>query len=136
MARRRGISVRQSGDFKRLERFLSRSSNFDDWLVKRLRIYGLNGVKRLQEATPKASGKTALRWHYRVEKDIHGNLTLSFYNDMTSKSAPNTVALLVYGHATRNGKWVEGRDFVNPVTDPIFAEIQDEIRREVKDIGD
>ena len=135
MAGRSGVVVKQRGDFKRFKRFLSKSQDFDSWLIKRLRIYGIRGVKMLQEATPKATGKTALRWHYGVKKGKNGELSLVFYNNVTSKSAPNTVALLVYGHATRNGKWVAGRDFVTPVIDPIFSEIQDEIKREVTTIG-
>ena len=135
MARKTGFSVRQRGDFKRIKRFLSRTAEWDSWLIKQLKTIGNDGVTALREATPKSSGKTALRWSYEIRRDRHGNLTLSFQNESTSKNAPNIIALLVYGHATKNGKWVEGRDFVTPAIDPIFAKVQELIRREAEHIG-
>ena len=35
------------------------------------------------------------------------------------------------GHGTRNGGWVEGRDYINPAIQPIFDEMAKEAWREV-----
>ena len=39
--------------------------------------------------------------------------------------------ILQYGHGTRNGGWVEGRDYINPAIWPIFDKIANEAWREV-----
>ena len=39
--------------------------------------------------------------------------------------------ILQYGHATRNGGWVQGRDYINPAIQPIFDKIADAAWKEV-----
>jgi hypothetical protein len=42
------------------------------------------------------------------------------------------VAILIqYGHATRNGGYVQGIDFINPALRPLFDKIAREVWREV-----
>ena len=41
------------------------------------------------------------------------------------------VILLQYGHATREGTYIEGTDFINPAMKEIFESIADEAWREV-----
>ena len=40
-------------------------------------------------------------------------------------------AIIQYGHATRNGSWVEGRDYINPAMRPIFDQIANDMWKEV-----
>ena len=42
--------------------------------------------------------------------------------------------ILQYGHATGNGGWVEGRDYINPALQPIFDELTKEAWKEVSSI--
>ena len=39
--------------------------------------------------------------------------------------------ILQYGHGTRNGGWVQGRDYINPAIQPIFDEIVKSAWKEV-----
>ena len=39
--------------------------------------------------------------------------------------------ILQYGHATKNGHWVEGIDYINPAIRPIFEAIADNAWKEV-----
>ena len=40
--------------------------------------------------------------------------------------------ILQYGHATGNGGYVEGVDYINPALRPIFDKIAEEAWKEVK----
>jgi hypothetical protein len=43
------------------------------------------------------------------------------------------IAILIqYGHGTRNGGYVQGRDYINPVMRPIFDKIVNDVWEEVK----
>lgn len=96
-----------------------------------LKKYGELGVQRLAEATPKATGKTSQSWSYEIQRS--GNdYTLTWNNSNIAEWVP-VVILLQYGHGTRGGTWVEGRDFINPAIRPIFEELSRELRREVSD---
>lgn len=83
--------------------------------------YGREGVEALSAATPTDTGETASAWSYRIESNPHGAV-ISFYNSNVENGV-SVAILLQYGHATRNGGWVEGRDYINPALRPIFDKI-------------
>lgn len=121
------ISFSSKGDFKSTTKFLKKISekSYYNKLVK----YGKKGVQALAEATPKDSGKTAESWGYVIE-DNPGNLKIYWVNGNINKYV-NIAIILQYGHGTRNGGWVEGRDYINPAIQPIFDEIAESIWKEV-----
>lgn len=113
------IIFRQKGNFKNTERFLKRASRFN--LEQILDRYGREGVKALQEATPKDTGLTANSWYYKVTKTSE-RITITWSNSNIQNGVPIAV-ILQYGHATRNGGYVEGIDYINPAMKPIFDRI-------------
>lgn len=92
-----------------------------------LEHYGRIGVEALSRATPVDTGKTASMWRYEIEERANSTV-LSFHNDNVSNHI-NIALILNYGHATRNGGWVEGREYIDPAIQPIFEEIARKLRR-------
>ena len=121
------ISFRQKGDFSKLTRYLERVKNVVK--IGDLDKYGREGVAALSSATPIDSGLTASSWYYKIEH-TNGSATISFHNSNIQNGVPIAV-ILQYGHGTRNGGWVQGRDYINPAIQPIFDEIVNEAWREV-----
>lgn len=121
------ITFRQKGDFSKLTRFLERAKEAVH--LGDLDKYGRQGVAALSSATPVDSGLTAESWYYEIEnKD--GSAIITFNNSNIQNGVPIAI-ILQYGHGTRNGGWVEGRDYINPAIQPIFDEIANEAWREV-----
>lgn len=121
------ISFRQKGDFSELSSFLERAKEtikFGD-----LDKYGREGVAALQSATPVDTGLTAKSWHYEIIRTKE-SVSISFNNSNIQNGVPIAV-ILQYGHGTRNGGWVEGRDYINPAIQPIFDRIANEAWKEV-----
>ena len=121
------ISFRQKGDFSRLTRFLERAKQVVH--LGDLDKYGREGVAALASATPVESGLTAASWYYEV-KTTSGSATITFYNSNVQSGVPIAI-ILQYGHGTRNGGFVQGRDYINPAIQPIFDRIADDAWREV-----
>lgn len=121
------IDFQVSGDFKNIERFLKKALGND--LYSKLDSYGRRGVEALRAATPTESGETAAGWGYRVIKS-KTNPGIEWYNDHVVDGA-NIAILIQYGHGTRNGGYVKGRDYINPAIQPIFDEIVDAMWKEV-----
>lgn len=121
------IKIVQKGDWKKTTRFLERIKE----LAKHgeLDRYGRMGVEALTNATPKDSGETAKSWGYKIEHN-RGKSSLIFYNECENDGVIIAI-ILQYGHATRNGSWVEGRDYINPAIQPIFDLMSDELWKEV-----
>lgn len=121
------ISFRQKGDFSKLTRFLEKAKKavrLDD-----LDKYGREGVAALASATPVDTGLTANSWNYSISNS-NGSITISFYNSNIQNGVPIAI-ILQYGHGTRNGGWVEGRDYINPAIQPVFDRIANDAWREV-----
>lgn len=121
------IKFRQKGDFSKLTRYFERVKE----VVKLgdLDKYGREGVAALASATPVDTGLTASSWRYEID---HGkdSVSISFYNDNIQNGVPIAI-ILQYGHGTRNGGWVQGQDYINPVIRPLFDKIADEAWKEV-----
>ena len=122
-----GITFRQQGDFSKMTRFLERAKN--TFHVGLLDKYGKAGVAALASATPVESGETANSWYYEVEN--HGvTAKIRFLNSHVNEGV-NIAIILQYGHATRTGGWVEGRDYINSAIQPLFDQIVEEAWSEI-----
>ena len=122
------IKFVQHGNFSKTEKFFERAKNLFHLGV--LDKYGREGVAALSMATPEDTGKSASSWRYEVTNK-HGSLSIGWVNDNVSKDGTPIVVYVQYGHATRNGGWVQGRDFINPTIQPIFDKMADELWKEV-----
>ena len=100
-----------------VEKMLNRIIN-DHSIYRILSKYGEMGVLALSQATPLDSGETARSWSYEIEKTGSG-YNLVWKNSHVNKGVPIAI-ILQYGHGTRNGGYVQGRDYINPALRPIF----------------
>lgn len=124
------ISVKTKGDFKNTERFLKRY-NDDANVMPILEKYGNRGVELLTSATPIDTSKTSVSWAYEIENTKKGEYHIQFFNQNVNNGV-NIAIILQYGHGTRNGGYVRGRDYINPAIKTAFDEMRDELIREVK----
>ena len=124
------ISFRQKGDFSKVTKYLAKVK--DVAKLNNLDKYGREGVAALASATPVDSGLTANSWSYKIERQ-NGSVSISFHNSNINKGVPIAI-ILQYGHGTRNGGWVEGRDYINPAIQPIFDKIADAAWKEVTSV--
>ena len=121
------ITFRHKGNFSKVTSFLEKAKEAVHLGI--LDKYGQRGVAALASATPVETGLTANSWYYEIERK-NGSATITFNNSNIQNGVPIAI-ILQYGHGTRNGGWVEGRDYINPAVQPIFDEIVNEAWREV-----
>lgn len=122
------ISVSVNGKFQRTESWLSRLSSMEFQNI--LSSYGEKGVAALAATTPIRSGVTAQSWQYRLEGS-RGNWSIIWYNTNVNQGV-NIAVILQYGHGTRNGGFVRGRDYINPAIQGVFDAMVAEIDKVVK----
>lgn len=127
-----GISFRQRGDFKKTEKLLKKS--FGKEYRQILEKYGQQGVEALSNATPIESGETASSWDYEVMEDRSKGTVSVVWNNYNVNAGVNIAVILQYGHSTRNGGYVQGRDYINPALRPIFDKIAEVAWKEVTSI--
>lgn len=124
------ISFKQKGDFSNLTRYLNKVNQVVK--LSDLDKFGKAGVAALAAATPVKSGLTANSWYYEIEK-TNGSVTINFNNRNIQNGVPIAI-ILQLGHGTRNGGWVEGRDYINPAIQPIFDQIANDAWKEVTNL--
>lgn len=122
------ISITQKGSFNNTETYLRKLKSSD--LLYVLSKYGNLGVVALSNATPVESGETAAAWYYTIESR-KGYYSIRWHNRHIEDGVPIAV-ILQYGHGTRNGGWVEGRDYIMPAIRPVFDQIVAEADRELR----
>ena len=125
------IVISQTGSFERTLKFLRKIHSFS--FRQKLEKYGEEGVEALRQATPRDTGLTAESWSY----EIHSSGTSAQINWTNSNNNHGVyIAVLIqYGHGTRNGGYVQGRDYINPAMRPIFDKIAEELWEEVVSDG-
>lgn len=121
------ITIKQKGDFKKTERFLTRAERIN--LRDILNRYGELGVEALRIATPTDTGKTANSWSYEVV--LNDGSSSIFWSNSNVNKGVNIAVILQHGHGTRNGGYVKGIDYINPALQPIFDEIAETAWKEV-----
>lgn len=130
MANNSFINFTHKGNFNHLERFLKKTIRLKAVIRAILNKYGRRGVEALREATPKDTGLTSESWSYEIVEEPNGNLKIVWSNSNVNDGQLIAV-LLQYGHATKNGGYVQGTDYINPAIDHIFHRIADEAWKEV-----
>lgn len=122
------ISIESKGDFSRTFKFLNKLTR-KDLIRSVLEKYGQRGVAALAASTPVDTGLTAASWSYEVDYD-RDSYTVRWNNSNVNKGV-NIAIILQYGHATKNGGYVQGRDYINPAIRPIFDKMSQEAWEEV-----
>lgn len=126
------ITVTAGGNFKNTETLLRKASNIN--LRPILEEYGRLGVDALARNTPVDTGKTAKSWDYEI---VYGKneVKLIWVNDNMAEDTDIPIAMLIqYGHATKNGGYVTGVDYINPALTKLFDKMADKAWREVSKV--
>ncbi len=122
------IKFTHSGSFKNTEDFfqkVKKNPSYQTILDK----YGRSGIDALQSATPTDSGLTRDSWGYEINKTRSG-FSITWTNSNLKEGVPIAI-LIQYGHGTKSGSFVQGRDFINPAMKPIFDKLAEDLWKEV-----
>lgn len=122
------ISVTTKGDFKNFNKFVKHMSRRD--YLKIVEKYARMGVEALSEATPIDTGETASLWDYEIYTTKRST-KIVWTNDNVTRDGTPIPVLLQFGHATKDGGYVEGIDFINPALAPVFKKMAEQVWKEV-----
>ena len=123
------IQVFPEGDFNKLinifKGYHEKSKVDEDVLDK----YGRRGVEILEAYTPKRTGLTSRSWYYKIIREKN-SAELAFYNS-NIQNGVNIAILIQFGHLTRSGYWVSGRNYIDPAVIPVLEDLAREAWEEV-----
>lgn len=122
------LKVVSKGDWRETTNWLEKLRAKHNFAV--LEKYGREGVAALSAATPVDTGITAGSWNYEIRQN-EGGVALVFTNNNKTVTNIPIVVLLHYGHGNGRGAYIQGRDFINPIVQPLFDKIVDEMWMEI-----
>lgn len=125
------IQLASKGSWKKTQSWLSKVTGRKDRNRRILQKYGKLGVQALQNNTPALTGITAESWYYEIEYEKDGTYKLIWSNKNLAEEWFNVALFLQLGHATADGHWIEGIDYINPALAPIFNDIANEAWDEI-----
>lgn len=121
------FKIVQKGTFGDLTDFLKDCLEIID--EELLNKYGEIGVRALEQATPRDTGETAFSWYYTIKRE-KGRTSLEF-NNRHMMDEVSVAIILQYGHATKSGTWVEGREYINSALQVVFDDLAYKMWEEV-----
>lgn len=121
------ITIESQGDWKLTRNWFDKMTKLDLALI--MNQFGKEGVSALAAATPSKSGLTSKSWNYEVTRN--GNNWKITWTNSNVNHGVNIAVILQYGHGTRNGGYVVGRDYINPAIRPVFDKIAKKAWKEV-----
>lgn len=121
------IMIKHKGDFSKTTKFLKNSKQ----KLKHIDFekFGRQGVNALAAHTPVETGLLASSWYYEIVRK-EGLITINFSNRDVERGVPIAI-ILQYGHGTRNGGFVAGKDYINPAIQPVFDKMTNDAWKEV-----
>ena len=122
------LKVTVKGDFTKTNRYLDKLRH--KRFMTKVMTYAERGTQALAQNTPHDTGFTADSWYSEIE-ETDETLTIYWKNSHINDGVPIAI-ILQYGHGTGTGGYVAGRDYINPAIKPVFEEIAELIREEVK----
>lgn len=123
------ITFKHKGNFNNTERFLTRAQKAD--FYRTLDKYGQIGVSALASTTPIDTGLTASSWEYKVSHSGDRKYHYISWSNTHLVDNVSIAIILQYGHGTKSGTFVQGRDYINPAMWSLFDQIADGIWEEV-----
>lgn len=113
------IKIKQKGDFSNLDKYFKKSVKITK--VDNITIIAQRCIDRLKEVTPKDTGLTAESWEYSIINNKN-NTILEISNTNVQKGV-KIALILDIGHATSNGAWIQGKNYIEPVVRSAYNEI-------------
>ncbi|MBR6287828.1 MAG: HK97 gp10 family phage protein [Acholeplasmatales bacterium] len=114
------ISIKQKGNFSKFDKYLEKIKRTSD-VGKEAMLVADRIVDELAKATPKDTGLTANSWGYTISQ-TGKKVTITFLNK-NLQNGLNVALLLEYGHGTPSGRWVEGKQYIDPVIRKNYLDI-------------
>lgn len=117
------IKAELTGDFSKTKKFLNRLLSKDPF--SGIEKIAKEGVTALSAATPVDTGLTAASWIYEIERQK--GKVIVYFSNLNENNGVNIAVILQYGHGTKNGGFVQGRDYINPAIRPIFDKMEEDM---------
>lgn len=125
------IKVKTKGNYDKTYKYFHAALTITS--IEKLQQLAEKALDKLKAATPKDSNVTANSWGYEIRQNGNKGVSLYFTNSNV-KNGINVAIILDAGHATVDGRWIQGKKYLDKVTKEIYDDIMKETWEELKNL--
>jgi hypothetical protein len=122
------VTIESKGDFKKATRFFKKSRKAVQ--LKNATSVAEKCIQRLKAVTPVETGITANSWTYKIERGWRK--TTIQINNTNIQNGINIALLLEFGHRTKGGGWVSGKNYIEPEIQKAYNEVLNKTWKELE----
>lgn len=113
------VQIKNKGDFLKLDTYFKKSLKITKF--RKVEEIVQECIEKLRAVTPEDTGLTSRSWTCVIER-YKKSVKVEISNT-NIQNGINVALLLEYGHATRNGVWIEGKNYIAPVVLEYYNQI-------------
>lgn len=125
-----GITLKTSGSFKQTKKYMQTSIDITQLKSDEIQKIAEETVEKLAKASPYES--IAVAWSYEIKKNK--NSYFLYFNNSYVNNGVNIALLVDKGHATKSGKWIEGKNYIDGTIDEAYKQIIEAAKEELNNI--
>lgn len=125
-----GITLKTSGSFKQTKKYMQSSIDITQLKSDEIQKIAEETVEKLSKASPYES--IAVAWSYEIKKNK--NSYFLYFNNSYVNNGVNIALLVDKGHATKSGKWIEGKNYIDGPIDEAYKQIIEAAKEELNNI--
>lgn len=121
------ITIESKGDYKKATRYFKLLKRTGQ--LRNATSIAETCIERLKAVTPTETGLTANSWTYKIER--RRKKTMIHINNTNMQNGLNVALLLEFGHRSRGGSWVAGRNYIDPVIQEAYEDVLNKTWKEL-----
>lgn len=125
-----GITLKTSGSFKQTKKYMQASIDITQLKSDEIQKIAEETVEKLAKVSPYES--IAVAWSYEIKKNK--NSYFLYFNNSYVNNGVNIALLVDKGHATKSGKWIEGKNYIDGPIDEAYKQIIEAAKEELNNI--
>jgi len=122
------FKLKSKGNWDRTNKFFKKSVRITK--IENITLLAERCIERLKEATPVDSGISKDSWSYEIIKNR--NIRSLYITNSNIQNGIKIVLLIEFGHATSSGTWIEGKNFIGPITRDAYNDVLSNMWKEMK----
>ena len=125
-----GITLKTSGSFKQTKKYMQASIDITQLKSDEIQKIAEETVEKLAKASPYES--IAAAWSSEIKKNK--NSYFLYFNNSYVNNGVNIALLVDKGHATKSGRWIEGKNYIDGPIDEAYKQIIEAAKEELNNI--
>ena len=124
------IKAKTTGSYKQTRKYLSACVDITKLKTNDIQKIAEETIEKLASVSPYE--KIAIGWSYTIERN--NKQVILYFNNSFVENGLNIALLVDRGHGTASGRWVSGKNYIEPPVQEAYERILEEAGKEIRSL--